>query len=159
MRLKLMLHVQPADKTAIRCVVGSGSHKTSESQATEIVDENTADCIGLLHHKFIPPRQMVTSTIYLAVMKCPMRRISWIQPEYCKPGSCWGTPKVPRRGFSCMTMHRHTPQLFGTLLCWKSNYYLIRWLYGIEWMNFPLVFQLVGCVSPLYPIICQSFHF
>ncbi len=28
-----------------------------------------------------------------------------------------------------------------------------------EWMNFPLVFQLVGCVSPLYPIICQSFHF
>ncbi len=26
-------------------------------------------------------------------------------------------------------------------------------------MNFPLVFQLVGCVSPLYPIICQSFHF
>ncbi len=28
-----------------------------------------------------------------------------------------------------------------------------------EWMNFPLVFQLVGCVSPLYPVICQSFHF
>ncbi len=27
-----------------------------------------------------------------------------------------------------------------------------------EWI-FPLVFQLVGCVSPLYPIICQSFHF
>ncbi len=28
-----------------------------------------------------------------------------------------------------------------------------------DWLNFPLVFQLVGCVSPLYPIICQSFHF
>ncbi len=26
-------------------------------------------------------------------------------------------------------------------------------------MNLPLVFQLVGCVSPLYPIICHSFHF
>ncbi len=26
-------------------------------------------------------------------------------------------------------------------------------------MNFPLVFQLVGCVSPLYSIMCQSFHF
>ncbi len=44
-RQKLVLHEWPADKIAIRCQVESGSLKTSESQATEIEGENTADRI------------------------------------------------------------------------------------------------------------------
>ncbi len=37
----------------------------------------------------------------------------------------------------------------------------VKWVNGTYSPFFfsPLVFQLVGCVSPLYPIICQSFHF
>ncbi len=34
-----------------------------------------------------------------------------------------------------------------------------NWAVTMKWINFPFVFQLLGCVSPLYPIICQSFHF
>ncbi len=45
------------------------------------------------------------------------------------------------------------------LLCRIVKLFCLMVCANDEWMNFPLVFQLVGCVSPLYPIICQSFHF
>ncbi len=45
------------------------------------------DAKGLLHHKFIPPGQTVTSIIYLAVMKRLMCRICQIRLEYRELGS------------------------------------------------------------------------
>ncbi len=45
------------------------------------------DAKGLLHHEFIPPGQTVTSTVYLVVTKCLMRRTRQIWPEYYEPGS------------------------------------------------------------------------
>ncbi len=42
------------------------------------------DAKALLNHKFIPPGQTVTSTVYLAVMKCLMHHIRRILLEYHK---------------------------------------------------------------------------
>ncbi len=44
-RWKLVLYVRPTDEMVIQCMVECGSLKTSESQAIEIEDENTADRI------------------------------------------------------------------------------------------------------------------
>ncbi len=72
---------------------------------------------SLLHHKFIPLRQMITSTVYLAVMKCLMRHICQVWPEYRKAG-CWSllrdnapahTTTIPMRYYAANVLSRPPP--------------------------------------------------